>query len=212
MKNNKYKVCKTCNERKEINEFYGQKKQNAKGEEYIYYHSQCKECKLKEMSENKDIYTERDKKYRKNNPIASRNASKNWRNKNKEKASADQKRWRQENKEKIKEYQEKYKSKQFKISTKQWKSCKEYFNNCCAYCGISEEKAKELFNKGLNKEHAINEGMNDLSNCVPSCTGCNSHKNKDDYTYWYTPDNTRYDVERYILIEKWLKEDYKNFI
>lgn len=196
------KVCKSCNEEKELGEFGSvNRKKKASGEEYIYYYPVCKRCTYK-----------RDWEWKKNNRDKYNAIVKRTEKKNAEKRKAGRKQWRQENPDKIKEYANDYKQKQFKLTGKEWKACKLYFNNSCAYCGMTGLEAKEKYNKGLHKEHAINEGNNDLSNCVTSCTGCNSTKGKDDYTYWYTSENPIYNETRLEVIEKWLNEDHKEYI
>jgi len=61
-------------------------------------------------------------------------------------------------------------------------------------------------------EHAINDGLNDLSNCVPSCRYCNSKKWAYDYTDWYTKELNFYSADRLNKIDRWLNEDYKIYI
>jgi hypothetical protein len=210
------KVCKVCNEEKDTNEFYGQLKKRANGEEYYYYNSYCKECakvkSLKRHHTHKEEYNKRSKQWYAKNKTQVLEEKKVYILDKKDQYAAVQKEWRGNNKDKTKVYADAYNVKKFKLKEKQWKSCKEYFNYCCAYCGITEIEAKETQGKNLNKEHAINLGNNDLSNCIPSCTSCNSSKNRNDYTDWYTPENPAYSTERYILIEKWLKEDHKKYI
>jgi hypothetical protein len=77
---------------------------------------------------------------------------------------------------------------------------------------MSLEEHKEIFNQDLHKEHAINKGTNDLSNCVPSCYTCNSIKHDKDYIDWYTKNNPLYNEERLQLIEQWLNDEYKKYI
>ena len=66
---------------------------------------------------------------------------------------------------------------------------KKYFNNECAYCGLPLSE-HYFTRKGVtklgdfHKEHVDHEGLNDLSNCVPSCSECNSEKNKKIFEKW----------------------------
>lgn len=121
-------------------------------------------------------------------------------------------RYRKNNKDKIKFYNEKRKNKNLRISKQEWDSCKNYFNNCCAYCGMSAAKHKELFNQDLHKEHVNCDGKNDLSNCVPSCKTCNSSKHRLDISEWYNEKNPIYFEERMLKIDRWLKEEFKNYL
>ena len=112
-------------------------------------------------------------------------------------------------KDKIKSYREKHSlRKKHEISDSEWEACKNYFNNSCAYCGLSEDEHKILYNQRLHKEHAINNGANDLSNCVPACKICNGKKWSMDFDDWYIPSNESYSGVRYIKIINWLTDDY----
>ena len=92
------------------------------------------------------------------------------------------KEWQQNNPELMKKYREdRHLNKQHKIFKKEWINCKEYFENCCAYCGIPIEEhynkfAGEIKLTDFHREHVDCNGENDLSNCVPSCKDCNSSK------------------------------------
>jgi hypothetical protein len=124
---------------------------------------------------------------------------------------------RPSSKEKQKVYQKKYKKKKHKITKQEWLDCKNYFNNCCAYCELPVEEHYRRYNKGiqkidLHKEHIDDNGTNDLSNCVPSCQSCNSGKREEEFNVWYNKDNHKFTQERYNRIIKWLTEDYKLFI
>jgi hypothetical protein len=208
------KVCSICNDEKELNEYYSQKQKRANGIEVINYHPYCKECAKvkarKRHHENKEDANKKSREWYWSHREEVLNYMPNYLKQPKYKQK--QKEWRQDNPNRVKEYGEKYKDKQFKLPTKQWKSCKEYFSNCCAYCGISELEAKNIQGKNLNKEHAFNLGSNDLSNCVPSCTSCNSSKHMDDYIEWYIESNPVYNMERLNKIEKWLNEDHKKYL
>lgn len=83
-----------------------------------------------------------------------------------------------------------------------------YFDNSCAYCGMTTEEHKNIFKQQLHKEHVDHNGRNDLSNCVPSCKICNSRKWEYDIKEWYDTDNLYYTDERYNKIIKWIKQDY----
>ncbi|PHA03050.1 endonuclease [Bacillus pseudomycoides] len=204
------KNCSICNKEKELSEFYSQHKQSKTRGNYTYYQPYCKECASRKSQTWNVNHRERAREIVakvENSPegrIKKRNRNKLYKDQRKQ--------WLQNNPDKVKEYHQKYKDKMFEITNNQWTACKDYFNHSCAYCGMTEIEAQEKFNKGLHKEHATNNGDNDLSNCVTACTGCNSSKHKNDYTEWYISDNTIYDEERMKKIDKWLKEDYKKFI
>lgn len=64
----------------------------------------------------------------------------------------------------------------------------------------------------LHKEHAIHDGKNDLSNCVPSCRYCNSQKWEFPLDEWYSEGNPIYNVINKNKIIKWMEEDHKKFL
>ncbi|KAF6565308.1 HNH endonuclease [Paenibacillus sp. EKM202P] len=124
--------------------------------------------------------------------------------------------WIKTNKSRLKEYREKRKSKKHDISQSEWRKCKEYFNNCCAYCGMPESdhfrKWKNEYKKSdFHKEHFDDTGVNDLSNCVPSCLNCNSSKWIHDFEKWY-PQQPFFSDERLAKIKVWLEQDYRLYI
>lgn len=115
------------------------------------------------------------------------------------------KKWQQENKDRVKQYNEKRQNKNHDITAKEWTECKDFFNNSCAYCGISNKEAKKLYKNYLHKEHVDPEGSNKIDNCIPACKICNSSKHTLNLDEWYNPDNTNFTKQRYKRIKKWLK-------
>jgi hypothetical protein len=206
------KVCSICVKEKQLIEYYTIKNKRKNGDITISYYPYCKECAKEKASKRQKENYPKIKEKRHENPYPSRLVAKNYRKNHPEAFYAYTKQWQEEHPEKVKEYNTRYKDKKFKISRKQWDACKKYFNNSCAYCGISAKDAKEKYNKTLNKEHAFNNGANDITNCIPSCTGCNSLKSKQDYIDWYTPENPIYSEERFNAIEQWLNVDHKEYI
>jgi 5-methylcytosine-specific restriction endonuclease McrA len=124
----------------------------------------------------------------------------------------DLKKWQNDHKDRLREYEINRKNKQHKISKQEWEQCKKYFNNSCAYCGISEVDAKEQQHQNLHKEHVIYDGANDLSNCVPACKSCNSQKWKWPFEEWYNVNNLIFNEERLKKIIQWTSENYKKYI
>jgi len=87
----------------------------------------------------------------------------------------------------------------------------------CCYCGLHVDnhyrKFKNKLQKlDLHKEHADNNGSNDLSNCIPSCLICNSQKWEFPLDVWYNENNPNFTQERYDKILNWLDKDYKKII
>jgi hypothetical protein len=116
-----------------------------------------------------------------------------------------------ENKDRFKEYNENRKSKNHDISKQEWIDCKTYFNNSCAYCGMSIEEHKEIHKQDLHREHVEPYGANDISNCIPSCKVCNVRKKLLSLNDWYNESNINYTNERLLRINRWLNEDHKKY-
>lgn len=203
------KQCKICEEwLPATTEYFYRNNSNKKDGLNTY----CKECTKKKthkwQEENVEYYlekhTERQSEYRKRNEVKIR--KKEIVRKLREQGYF--KKYYHDNQEQFKNYRENYTHKKHDITNEEWVFCKNYFNNTCAYCGIREEDAKEQQGQFLHKEHAINDGANDLSNCIPSCKICNSTKSNKDYKEWFNESNENYSNEKEIKIDKWLNEDY----
>ena len=120
--------------------------------------------------------------------------------------------WQRRNKDKIKKYsvyREMYK--QHDITEGEWDNCKIYFNYECVYCGITEDEAEKIYNNKLHKDHAIHDGANDLSNCIPACKSCNSKKHNFELEEWYKSDEN-FSQKRLEKIQSWLTQDYTYYI
>jgi hypothetical protein len=202
-------VCNQCGIDKELTEFYPQHKYNKKRGNYIYYNPKCKTCSSKNATQWGIDNPEKKKASR-------RKENKKKKRKENKKQCYDRykeqgkiKIYYAENPDKFREYNKNRKAKNHKIKTKQWAACKQYFNNACAYCGMTIKEHKKQYKTDLHREHAIYNGADDLSNCVPSCHVCNSQKNIYDFTEWYTIKNEKFSQERLDLINRWLSEDYK---
>lgn len=203
------KVCNVCNKEKSIGEFYTQKKfSNVKGD-WIYVNPECKECtksrSVQWRTENKEDFMKSIKKYidQPHVKIQRRKMS------NEARRNGDLKKWQQKNKDKMKLYREARKmNKTHDITEEEWTKCKEFFNNSCAYCEISEEEAKKEYNNYLHKEHVDHTGSNKIDNCVPACKSCNGLKWTFELSEWYNEDNKLYTFERYKRITDWLNLYY----
>lgn len=121
------------------------------------------------------------------------------------------KEYQKNNLDKFREYSKLRSNKNHNISKQEWIKCKEYFDNKCAYCGIPIEVHRKTIGTDFHKEHVIYDGMNDLSNCVPSCRDCNSQKWKFTLDEWYNKDNQNFNQDRLNRINKWLSENYKQY-
>lgn len=192
---------------KPFEDFYSQEKFNAKGEKYIYYHPCCKICATekskKRQQENREELLEYKKNWYRNRWELEREQQRKWYIEHKEGRSEYGKIYRKENKDKFKEYRDRYSNKQHDITDEEWMNCKNYFNNECAYCGMTHDEHKLIYNQDLHRDHVDSEGANDITNCVPACKSCNVSKWKHDLEYWYTKRDF-YDESKLYKIHEWL--------
>lgn len=66
------------------------------------------------------------------------------------------------------------------LTEDEWIDTLLYFNNSCAYCGISEEEHKLKYNERLQQDHIIpvsKNGEYTKNNIIPACKSCNPSKN-----------------------------------
>ncbi|PAD70567.1 hypothetical protein CHH83_01830 [Bacillus sp. 7586-K] len=206
------KMCNHCGEDKSLDEFYSQEKVSSKGEKYIYYRPDCKECcvdkAMKWRGENREAYLESCKR-RNSKPAAReriRKANKRRRD------NGDYYKWLKQNPENREKYNYDRMNKKHEITDGEWENCKLYFDESCAYCGLTIEEHKEDFNQDFHKEHVDHEGSNKLDNCVPACKMCNSSKWAHPFESWYTNGNPVFNKSRLNRILNWLNEDYKKYI
>lgn len=205
------KKCSICGELKGLESYYSQNKKYANGNPYVYYPPYCKDCTSKKAVQwyfdNTEQHEKNRENYRKTKKY--RKTIEKWKPFMKEY----EKQWRKENPDKLKEYNlYREMNKKHEITEKEWSNCKEYFNFECAYCGLSEEKHRKIYNQQLHKEHVDHNGANDLSNCVPACKSCNSKKHNFKLEDWYIPEIEIFNLFRLNRIYKWLNDDYLRYI
>lgn len=208
------KECRDCGIIKPMVDFYTQNKYSKNKGNWVYIHPECKDCTKKRSTqwtnENREKAKVHNVKYKKTKRAKEKRKTvwmKNYRD------SGKRKEWEINNKDKLIEYG-KYRvmNKTHEINKSEWESCKEYFNNSCGYCGLTEELHKEIHNQELHKEHVDHTGANDLSNCIPACRNCNSQKWEFSLNEWYNEENDNFTYERLKKILKWLNQDYLKYI
>lgn len=197
--------CTKCNEwfiEDNINFYFINKSFPEKG-----FTPECKKCLIKRATDIKKKNPERTREYCRKTNL-------------RDKRKSDFRRWTKERRDNGKQYEylkitgkgiiygRKRQNKTHTITQKEWERCLEYFNCSCAYCGLSNEEHKKIFNQQLHKEHVEHNGSNDISNCVPSCKICNSHKWEYNIEDWYNVTNPNYTEERNNKIIDWIKKDY----
>jgi hypothetical protein len=203
----KFKTCKHCGELKSVDDFYGQNKIKANGEKYIYYPPECKDCN-KEKSEqwrkdpkNRETFLE-SKRKRNKHPDHKKELQRAYERRSKEGYFLE---YYQGNKDKFKQYRDFRKQhKEHDITEQEWLDCLSYFNDSCAYCGLSEKDVLITYNQLLHKDHVDHFGSNDITNCVPACKSCNSQKWEFEFNEWYNENNSIFSKRRYNKIIKWL--------
>lgn len=171
----------------------------------------CKKCgsqrAIQQWKDDPIKHRESHKKYEKTPKF------KEWSKKNREDQKEYLIQYRKDNKEKMNAYcMVRSQHKSHKINSKEWYDCKEYFNNSCAYCGMTEEEHRKLFKQDLHKEHVDHEGSRYLNNCVPGCRKCNTSKHTATLEEWYNINNPVFTQEKYNKILQWINYDHKLYI
>lgn len=197
----KYKICYDCENWFPLDEDNFYKNKKAKDG----FHNYCKKCwKHRVTGWQKDNRDKMRMYFRKCDSQSYRKQLKREYSK-KQKESGYFRKYQEQNKDKLHHYQlQRRMNKEHEISETEWFDCLDYFNNSCAYCGITEGEAFEKYNQLLHKEHVEHYGVNDITNCVPACKGCNSQKWEYDLNEWYNEDNPIYSKRRYNKIIKWI--------
>ncbi|GLI82365.1 SPBc2 prophage-derived putative HNH endonuclease YoqL [Rossellomorea marisflavi] len=204
------KTCTRCNTEYGASEdnFYKLKSKNKTLGVHYRLSPECKKCTIarnKKWQQTVDPEQIREYK-RKHDALEYRKENKRAFSK-KQRERGDFKKWQIDNKDKIKQYNEKRKfNKTHDISEQEWASCLKFFNNSCAYCGVTAEVSYLIHKQVLHKEHVEHNGKNDISNCVPACRSCNSKKWVKDLDEWYSTDNKIYNESRYQMIISWLSK------
>jgi hypothetical protein len=228
--NIKFRKCIDCLEWIELNDInFGKDKHNKLG-----FNIRCKICQKKSnrnyYQENREHLIEIASIRQENNKEQVEKAKAKWFKQNDERLNKKHKEYQNSRRDWWLNYQREYKKtekgkeifkrhsenrrkyKKHIIKPKEWLKCKEYFGNCCAYCGITDKEHKKLYKEQLHKEHVICDGRNDIKNCVPCCRNCNRSKDQKSLNNWYNTNNINYTYERYYKIYLWLKYDYKKII
>lgn len=181
------------------------------------FHTWCKECNRKQSSNWQKTNPKKHAKLK--NRYYHDGRSTHWQKQNgiNRRLNGKQKEWQQSNPDKCRYYSSKHSNKKHIMTTKEWEANKKYFIHRCAYCGLAIEdhwvQVRGNWQLGdFHKEHVIDDGRNDIKNCVPSCKSCNSEKHTSTLNQWYNPSNPKYTQERYYRIYIWMRYDYKKYI
>ena len=85
------------------------------------------------------------------------------------------------------------------LTNKEWIETLKYFNDTCAYCGMTEEDHQNKFNQCLHQEHIIplsKNGEYTKYNIIPSCKTCNTSKGNRDLDVFYLS-NDNFSIDKY---------------
>lgn len=207
------KYCKKCDKYypRNTDNFYKQKQTKDGLTPY------CKECWKKKSKEyvenNKGWYQDYQKKWREENKEYKNNLDKEWFQQNKDYRREYMNEWQNENTDKLTQYRiDREFHKKHDITDEEWDECKAFFDYSCAYCGIPMENHFVMYRGKMilgdfHKEHFDHTGANDITNCIPSCKGCNSKKHDKTFEEWYIKDNEVFSEERLHKICKWIFEE-----
>lgn len=196
--------CTKCGEQKLESDFYKTKKKHSDGEEYYYIIPSCKECMKKKSAKWKKENPEKKREsYTKYNHRPDR-IEKTRENSKKRRLQGKHKQWLIQNPDKLYVYGKKRReSKTHSFTDEQWQNCLSFFNNSCAYCGMTEKQHLKTYEQRLHKEHVEHDGSNDIDNCVPSCKSCNSSKFTHTMEIWYKT-QPYFDEKRLAQIWLWI--------
>jgi hypothetical protein len=171
--------------------------------------TRCKRCEIKKayqhILDNPEAFKASYKRYMKTD------SWKEYKRENNIKTKDIQAQWRKDNPEKCKENCIHHRD--HDITTKEWKSNQEAFNYTCAYCGKTYEEQYNQNKQQFHKEHVYHDGYNDVRNCVPCCSQCNSTKRKREIQELFeSGDIIQFTQGKYNKIIEWCSEEYKKCI
>jgi hypothetical protein len=227
-----YKWCPDCNE------WYLMSDDNFKvhPSKKDGFSDRCKVCQEKynhnHYMKNHDENKANARLYKRANKEKCNKVDREYRELHKDERKIKEKEWRLEHKQHLRKYLQNYlklhpektmyynKERQHRnhvMYDEEWENCKRKFNYRCAYCGLPIEE-HFVYRRGkyqwqdFCKEHVIDEGKNDLSNCIPSCNTCNVNKNTKGFHDFYNPNNPDFTYERHHEIYLWMRYEYKKYI
>lgn len=211
-----HKICKVCNDlHPATTEFFYENKSNLTDGLSTY----CKDCSKKKsskyMNENIEIYRQRAYEHYVENKEQYQSRKREWYKDNKDHVMEYTSIYQKDNPDKVKLYHDQHDN--HNITNEEWENCKNYFNYRCAYCNLSIEEHLVKYRDAMiigdfHRDHVNHEGVNDLSNCIPACKSCNTSKHDLEFENWYSENNVNFNINKLNKIEKWLNEDYKQYI
>lgn len=184
-------ICKTCKKKyyEENKEYFTIVIKEYREENKEHY----QEIRRNYLQENKEeIAIKLNKNYEENKEYRLE-CRKEYYKKNKEKVRETIRQYSKENPHISRQYRQRRKALERKLphtlTIEEWNNTKKYFNNSCAYCGITEAEHLKKHNEQLHQEHFIpisKDGEYTRNNIIPACKTCNGSKNNNDFFKWYS--------------------------
>lgn len=200
-----------CGETKQLSEFYTRVVHSKTKGSYIYHYPECKECTKNRSYQWQLDNPQRKKEIRKKYVGKPETILVNREQQRRSLKKGVRREWQQKNKEKLKVYRQEREPKKHDISEIEWWECRRYFNFRCAYCGKTWEDQYREHSKDFCRDHFLNNGPNDITNCIPACVNCNSSKNSFAFEEWLNRNIIDSTKERIHKIKKWIAFDAYNY-
>lgn len=92
------------------------------------------------------------------------------------------------------------------FTTSQWLECLKYFEDSCAYCGMTQDEHLIMYGHSIHQDHVVpvkKNGEYTKSNIIPSCGRCNQKKKTKDLPVFFQ-NNSFFTLERYLKIIDYL--------
>lgn len=187
------------------NEFFYHNNKNS----IDFLNPECKKCSVSKatiwIKENPELFKQSYKRYMKTD------SWKAYKIENNKKTKDIMSKWRKDNPDLCKIYAEQHRS--HDITDKEWKLCQEVFQFKCAYCDKTLEQQYQQNNEQFHKEHVEHEGYNDIRNCVPACTQCNSKKRQKTINELYENNEIKaFTKDKYDFIMWWCTDGFQKYI
>lgn len=135
---------------------------------------------------------------------------------NKEFYAEQNRRWVQNNPERSRMYGQRYEARKNSVkqtlTTEEWSDILKYYNDACAYCGMSNKEHLRVNGELLHQDHVvplIKKGAYSKENIVPACRSCNSSKGGSDMACWYKK-HDNYDENRLKKIQRQIENTTPN--
>jgi hypothetical protein len=210
--------CTSCQEWKPETTEYYYLKNKSKPEKG--FQSECKECCIKRsqktaskmsLEKKEQLKLIRKERYENREKEIELERSRIWFENNKDTKKIYMKEYYAKHPEQMRKYSRQHRN--HNITPNEWEAVQEYFNYRCAYCGKTLEQQYKDNKQQFHREHVDHEGLNDITNCVCSCTSCNSIKHTKSLEEFFESKRVlEFTKDKYNKTIKWLMEDCFQYI